>query len=161
MCKIKKCRHVLQQNVLICDITFCVISEKGCISVKTASLSCSAAALGPEGVFEQNSLILEFLECQGILAVVQKCKIEGALDACDWSVGVGVRTWASRAVRSLRLGELEQGPGLSWYWLVWRGVDSPRFKGLQGADWRAEPLRLVGAPDLRLTQLCDVTLAPL
>lgn len=63
--------------------------------VKTSSLSCSAAALGPEGVFEQNSLILEFLECQGILAVVQKCKSEGALDPCDWPVGVAVRTQAS------------------------------------------------------------------
>lgn len=92
---------------------------------------------------------------------MQKCKSEGALDACDWFLGVAIRTRASRAVGSPRLGELEQGPGLSWYWLVWRGADSPRFSGLQGADWRVEPLRIVGAPDLWLTQLCDVTLAPL
>lgn len=132
--------------MLVCDITFCVIS------VKTASLSCSPEALGPEGVFEQNFLILEFLERQGILAVVRKCKSEGALDPCHWSVGVAIRTRASC---------LEQGPGLSWYWLVWRGADSAWFRGLQGTDWRVELLWIVSAPDLWLTQLCDVTLAPL
>lgn len=63
------------------------------------------------GVFEQDSLILEFLECRGGFDLCAERRSQASLDACDWPVG-GLGSVGLLEARGQK--GLETGPALSW-----------------------------------------------